>query len=140
MPAIFGYTILNDVSARVVQFKENQITLGKNFDTFCPLGPAVVTTDEIPHPETLQLRTRVNGELRQDGSNRDWIFPLPGFLARLSHVMTLEPGDIVTTGTPAGVGLFRKPPVYLKHGDVVELEITGLGILTNRVVASTASQ
>jgi 2,4-diketo-3-deoxy-L-fuconate hydrolase len=135
MPALFGYTILHDVSARDVQFKDNQITLGKNFDTFTPLGPCIVTPDEIPDPAKLALRSRVNGELRQDGSNRDWVFPLPRLLANLSQVMTLEPGDVVSTGTPAGVGLFRQPPVWLKAGDVVELEIEGIGKLTNPVTA-----
>jgi len=135
MPAIFGYTILHDVSARDVQFRDNQITLGKNFDTFCPIGPRIVTADEIPNPAALGLRSRVNGELRQNGSNRDWVFTLPRLLSFLSHVMTLEPGDIVSTGTPAGVGLFRSPPTYLHAGDVVELEIDGIGTLRNPVAS-----
>ncbi len=136
MPAIFGYTILHDVSARDVQFKDNQITIGKNFDTFCPIGPCIVTADAIPDPAALGLRTRVNGELRQNGSNRDWVFPLPRLLSFLSHVMTLEPGDIISTGTPAGVGLFRQPPSYLRAGDVVELEVDGIGVLRNPIVAA----
>lgn len=135
-PAIFGYTILHDVSARDVQFKDHQITLGKNFDTFCPLGPRLVTADEIPDPAALGLRSRVNGEVRQDGSNRDWVFPLPHLLAALSHTMTLEPGDLVSTGTPAGVGHFRSPPAYLRAGDVVELEIDGIGTLRNPVASA----
>jgi 2-keto-4-pentenoate hydratase/2-oxohepta-3-ene-1,7-dioic acid hydratase in catechol pathway len=134
--AIFGYTILHDVSARDVQMKDQQITLGKNFDTFCPLGPCLVTADEIPDPAALRLRSRVNGELRQNGSNRDWIFPLPRLLSELSHVMTLEPGDLVSTGTPAGVGLFRQPPVFLRGGDVVEVEVDGIGCLRNPVAAA----
>ncbi len=133
--AVAGYTILHDVSARDVQFKDNQITLGKGFDTFCPLGPCLVTRDEIPDPATLRLRSYVNGELRQNGSNADWLFPLPALLSRLSQVMTLEPGDVVSTGTPAGVGLFRQPPVFLAPGDVVRLEIDGLGALENSIVA-----
>jgi 2-keto-4-pentenoate hydratase/2-oxohepta-3-ene-1,7-dioic acid hydratase in catechol pathway len=136
MRCIAGYTILHDVSARDVQFKDNQITLGKNFDTFCPLGPCLVTRDEIPDPADLGLRSFVNGEIRQNGSNADWVFPLAKLLGFLSHVMTLEPGDVVSTGTPAGVGLFREPPAYLAPGDVVRLEIDGIGALENPVVAA----
>lgn len=136
MRAIFGYTILNDVSARDVQFKDSQITLGKNFDTFAPIGPCIVTADEIPDPAHVALRTRVNGRTMQNGSTSDWVFSLPRLLSSLSQVMTLEPGDIVTTGTPAGVGLFQKPPVYLRAGDVVELEIDGIGVLRNPVVSA----
>ena len=132
---LFGYTILHDVSARDVQFKDNQITLGKNFDTFCPLGPCIVTADELPDPGNVRLRSFVNGRLMQDGTTADWVFPLPVLLSRLSHVMTLEPGDIVSTGTPAGVGVFRNPPVFLKSGDIVRLEIEGIGVLENPVVA-----
>jgi 2-keto-4-pentenoate hydratase/2-oxohepta-3-ene-1,7-dioic acid hydratase in catechol pathway len=135
---IAGYTILHDVSARDVQFKDNQITLGKNFDTFCPLGPCIVTTDELTRPDNLKLRSFVNGKLMQDGTTADWVFPLPILLSRLSQVMTLEPGDIVSTGTPAGVGVFRKPPVFLKPGDLVRLEIEGIGVLENPVVAEAA--
>jgi 2,4-diketo-3-deoxy-L-fuconate hydrolase len=131
--AIFGYTILNDVSARDVQFKDSQITLGKNFDTFAPVGPCIATAEEISNPACLGLRTRLNGRTVQDGSTSDWVFSLPRLLSSLSHVMTLEPGDIVTTGTPAGVGLFQKPPVFLHPGDVVELEIDGIGTLRNPV-------
>lgn len=134
--AIAGYTILHDVSARDVQRKDSQITLGKNFDGFCPIGPCIVTADELPEPAGLGLRSFVNGEIRQNGSNRDWLFPLPTLLSFLSHVMTLEPGDIVSTGTPAGVGLFRQPPVFLRPGDVVRLEIDGIGVLENPIVAA----
>lgn len=135
MDKIAGYTILHDVSARDVQFKDNQITLGKNFDTFSPLGPCIVTTDELPEPNNVWLRSILNGKVMQDGSTRDWLFPLPKLLSSLSQVMTLEPGDIVTTGTPAGVGVFRKPPVFLKPGDHVVLEIEKIGRLENTVVA-----
>jgi 2-keto-4-pentenoate hydratase/2-oxohepta-3-ene-1,7-dioic acid hydratase in catechol pathway len=135
MERVAGYTILHDVSARDVQFKDNQITLGKNFDTFCPLGPCIVTKDELPDPANVRLRSFVNGELLQDGTTADWVFPLPELLGRLSDVMTLEPGDVVSTGTPAGVGVFRKPQVFLKPGDVVRLEIDGVGLLENPVVA-----
>jgi 2,4-diketo-3-deoxy-L-fuconate hydrolase len=136
MSCIAGYTILHDVSARDVQFKDNQITLGKNFDTFCPLGPCIVTTDELTDPGNVRLRSLLNGKVMQDGSTADWVFPLPILLSRLSQVMTLEPGDVVSTGTPAGVGAFRKPPVFLKPGDVVRLEIDGIGVLENPVVAA----
>lgn len=135
MNCVAGYTILHDVSARDVQFKDGQITLGKNFDTFCPLGPCLVTRDELPDPGNCSLRTYLNGRLMQDGTTSDWVFTLPRLLAFLSGVMTLEPGDVVSTGTPAGVGLFRKPQVFLKPGDVVRLEIDGIGILENPVVA-----
>jgi 2-keto-4-pentenoate hydratase/2-oxohepta-3-ene-1,7-dioic acid hydratase in catechol pathway len=136
MGCIFGYTILHDVSARDVQFKDNQITLGKNFDTFAPLGPCIVTVDEMIDPGNVRLRTFLNGQVMQDGSTRDWLFPLPRLLSELSQVMTLEPGDVVSTGTPAGVGVFRKPPVFLKAGDVVVLEVEGIGRLENPVVGA----
>ena len=135
LPAIAGYTILHDVSARDVQFKDNQITLGKNFDTFAPMGPCLVTPDEVPDPSDLRLRSLVNGRVLQDSSTRDWVFPLPVLIASLSRVMTLEPGDVVTTGTPAGVGVFRKPPIFLEPGDTVTLEIERVGRLENPVIA-----
>lgn len=138
MGSIFGYTILHDVSARDIQFKNpqsNQITLGKNFDSFAPMGPCIVTADEVPNPANLRLRTLVNGEVLQDGSTSEWVFPLRRLLAFLSEVMTLEPGDVVTTGTPAGVGVFRKPQVFLQPGDEVVLEIEQIGQLINPVVA-----
>ena len=135
MDHIFGYTILHDVSARDVQFKDSQITLGKNFDTFAPMGPCIVTADEIADPARLRLRSWLNGQLMQDRTNEDWLFPLPKLLASLAEVMTLEPGDVVSTGTPAGVGVFRQPPVFLQPGDVVVLEIEGIGRLENPVVA-----
>jgi 2-keto-4-pentenoate hydratase/2-oxohepta-3-ene-1,7-dioic acid hydratase in catechol pathway len=136
--AVAGFTILNDVSARDVQFTDHQITLGKNFDTFAPMGPCVVTPDELPTADDLTLRSFVNGTLMQDGSTRDWIFPLPVLLAFVSQVMTLEPGDVVSTGTPGGVGVFRTPPVFLRPGDVVVVEIEGIGRLENPVVAEPA--
>jgi 2,4-didehydro-3-deoxy-L-rhamnonate hydrolase len=130
---VFGYTILHDVSARDVQFRDQQITLGKNFDSFCPIGPCIVTTDQIRDPGKIGLRSYVNGELRQNGSTAEWIFSLNQLLSFLSGIMTLEPGDIISTGTPAGVGLFRNPPAFLKPGDVVRLEAEGIGHLENVV-------
>ena len=135
MPALFGYTLLNDVSARDVQMKDAQITLGKNFDGFAPIGPCILSADTMPHPDRVRLMTRVNGEVRQDGTTADWLFPLPRLLSFLSAVMTLEPGDTVSTGTPAGVGLFRKPPTFLQAGDTVEIEAEGIGVLRNAFVA-----
>jgi len=136
MDHIAGYTILHDVSARWIQFKDNNEMMGKNFDTFCPLGPCLVTADEIPDPSRLRLRTVLNGEVMQDRTNEDWIFPLPRLLEWLSTAMTLDPGDVVSTGTPAGIGWFRKPQVFLKPGDVVRLEIEGIGELENPVIAA----
>ena len=135
---IAGYTIMNDVSARDIQFRSNQITLGKNFDTFAPMGPCLVTANEIGAPDRLRLRAWVNDELRQDDTTADMIFPVPELLARLSAVMTLEPGDVVSTGTPAGVGVFRSPPVFLQPGDTVRLQIDGIGQLENRVAGPAA--
>ncbi len=135
MDAIFGYTLLNDISARDVQFKDNQITLGKNFAGFAPIGPCIVTADAMLHPHRVRLQTRLNGRTMQDGTTADWLFPLPHLIAHLAHVMPLEPGDIVTTGTPAGVGLFQTPPVFMNPGDVIEIEAEGIGILRNHIVA-----
>ncbi|HVZ13553.1 MAG TPA: fumarylacetoacetate hydrolase family protein [Bauldia sp.] len=135
MPAIFGYTLLNDVSARDVQFKEAQITIGKNFDGFAPIGPCITTADELRHPESTRLTTRLNGKVMQDGNTSDWVFPLTHVVSFLSQIMTLEPGDIISTGTPAGVGYFRNPQVFMKAGDLIEIEGEGIGVLRNRVVA-----
>jgi 2,4-diketo-3-deoxy-L-fuconate hydrolase len=135
MPAIFGYTLLNDLSARDVQFKDSQITLGKNFAGYAPIGPCIVTADEMPDPTDVRLTTDVNGRRLQDGSTSDWLFPLPRLLAFLSGVMPLEPGDIVTTGTPAGVGVFRNPQVFLSPGDVVEIAAEGIGTLRTPITA-----
>lgn len=135
MPAIFGYTLLNDISARDVQFKDNQITLGKNFDGFAPVGPCIVTADEMTDPFSVGLRTRLNGKQMQNGNTSDWLFPLPRLLSFLSHVMTLEPGDLVSTGTPAGVGFFHSPQAFMNPGDVIEIEADGIGTLRNPIVA-----
>lgn len=130
---LFGYTILHDVSARDVQFRNNQVTLGKNFDTFCPIGPCIVTRDEVPRPDQNGLRTFLNGQKMQEGSTADWLFSLAHLLSLLSERITLEPGDVVSTGTPAGVGVFRKPPIFLRSGYIVRLEADHLGILQNEV-------
>ena len=131
---IFGYTVFHDVSARWVQFKDKNEDMGKNFDTFAPMGPCIVTADEIPDPAKLRLSLKLNGRVMQDRTNEDWCFPLPRLLEWLTMGTTLEPGDVVTTGTPAGIGFFRKPQVFLKPGDVCELEISNIGKLVNPVV------
>jgi 2-keto-4-pentenoate hydratase/2-oxohepta-3-ene-1,7-dioic acid hydratase in catechol pathway len=133
---VFGYTVFHDVSARWVQFKDANEIMGKNFDTFAPMGPCIVTADEIKDPSKLHLTLRLNGQVMQDGTNEDWCFTLPRMIEWLSMAMTLEPGDVMSTGTPAGVGCFRKPPVYLRPGDVCELTIGGIGTLTNPVKAA----
>ncbi|RLG53275.1 MAG: FAA hydrolase family protein [Thermoproteota archaeon] len=133
---IWGYTILNDITARDIQFKDRQWTRGKSFDTFAPVGPHVVTSDEIEDPSDLRIRTRVNGELRQDSTTANMIFKIPEVVSKLSQVMTLKPGDLIATGTPAGVGVFMKPrPKFLEPGDVVEVEIERIGLLKNPIVA-----
>jgi len=135
MDHVAGYTILHDVSARDIQFEDSQITLGKNYDSFAPMGPCMVTRDELPDLSDVRLRAYVNEKLLQDGSTSDWFYPLPQLLSFLCSVMTLEPGDVVSTGTPAGVGYFRDPQIYLHPGDTVRLEIEGIGQLENPVVA-----
>jgi 2-keto-4-pentenoate hydratase/2-oxohepta-3-ene-1,7-dioic acid hydratase in catechol pathway len=129
-----GYTCGNDVSARDLQFDDRQWVRGKSLDTFCPLGPEVVTTDEIPDPQRLRLRTIVNGEVLQDGTTADMIFPVAKLVAFASAAFTLEPGDVIMTGTPPGVGVHRKPQRFLKDGDEVAIEIDGIGRLVNRCV------
>ncbi len=129
---VFGYTIANDVSARDLQIKTDaQWTRGKSLDTFCPLGPWLVTADEIPDPQNLTVKTSVNGKLMQNGKTSDMIFPVKTLISYCSRMFTLEPGDIIITGTPDGVGLGMKPPTYLKDGDVVEIEISSIGKLSN---------
>ena len=130
---VFGYTCCNDVTARDHQFTEGQFSRSKSFDTFTPLGPEIVTADEIPNPQKLMIRTRLNGKVMQEESTGDMIFGCAKLIEYLSRFMTLEPGDVVTTGTPSGVGVARKPPVYMKNGDSVEIEIDGIGTLKNRV-------
>ncbi|MBS3927000.1 MAG: fumarylacetoacetate hydrolase family protein [Nitrosarchaeum sp.] len=131
--AIFGYMILNDVSARDIQFKDKQFTRGKSFDTFAPSGPWITTSDEIKDPQNLKLTTKINGELRQNSSTNNMFIKIPEIVSRLSKVMTLEKGDIISTGTPAGVMLNKPNAVFLKNGDKVEMEIENLGILKNTI-------
>ncbi len=139
MDCVAGYTILHDVSARDLQFaKDGGIILGKNFDTASPIGPYLVLTDELRDPTTLGLRTWVNGQLRQDGNTRNLIFDIPGIISFLSQQLTLEPGDVIATGTPAGVGLGIMPQSWLQPGDSVRMEIDGLGVLENPVVGSSS--
>ncbi|HLK65812.1 MAG TPA: fumarylacetoacetate hydrolase family protein [Bryobacteraceae bacterium] len=132
---VFGYTIFNDVSARDFQLATSQWMIGKTFDTFAPFGPAIVTPDEIDDPHNLAISLTLNGETMQNSNTRNLIFRIPELIAHLSSVFTLEPGDLIATGTPPGVGFARKPPVYLKAGDEVSVKIEGLGELTNSVVA-----
>jgi 2-keto-4-pentenoate hydratase/2-oxohepta-3-ene-1,7-dioic acid hydratase in catechol pathway len=136
MEYIAGYTIGHDVSARDWQLKKDgkQWMVGKTFDTFAPTGPTLVTPDEVPDPHHLGIRLRRNGETMQNSNTKQMIFSVPAIVAYLSQVFTLEPGDLVFTGTPPGVGFARKPPVFLQAGDVVEVEIDGLGVLRNPVV------
>jgi 2-keto-4-pentenoate hydratase/2-oxohepta-3-ene-1,7-dioic acid hydratase in catechol pathway len=130
---VFGYTVFNDVSARDFQFKDGQWTRGKSFDTFAPTGPCITTENQLKNTDGLAIRTWVNGELRQNGTTRNMIFNISQIVHHLSHVMTLEPCDIIATGTPAGVGHAMKPKTYLRHGDVVRIEIKGIGIIENTV-------
>jgi 2-keto-4-pentenoate hydratase/2-oxohepta-3-ene-1,7-dioic acid hydratase in catechol pathway len=130
---IFGYTALNDVSARDLQFSDGQWIRGKSLDTFCPMGPCIVTSDEITEPNKLAIQCRVNGELLQDSNTSKMVFNIPYLIEYISQGITLYPGDIIATGTPHGVGVFREPKVLLKHGDTVEVIIEGVGTLRNRV-------
>ncbi|MBV8820938.1 MAG: fumarylacetoacetate hydrolase family protein [Acidobacteriaceae bacterium] len=132
---VFGYTIVNDVSARDVQLATSQWLMGKTFDTFAPMGPYVVSADEIPDPHNLNIGLRIHDEVLQNSNTRELIFKIPELVAFLSSVFTFEPGDIVSTGTPAGVGFARKPPRLLKPGDECVVTIEGLGELRNPVVA-----
>jgi len=131
---IAGYTICNDVSVRDWQMRTPTMTMGKSFDTHGPLGPCVVTSDELGDPHRLSLRTWVNDELRQDGKTDDLIYDCFQMVEHLSTAFTLEPGDVISTGTPAGVGIAMKPPGLLKHGDTVRIEIEGIGTLSNPVI------
>lgn len=134
---VFGYTIVNDVSARDFQSATTQWMIGKTFDTFAPIGPAIVTADEIQDPQNLDISLSLNGEVMQQSNTRHLIFGVPQLVAYLSSVFTLEPGDVIATGTPAGVGFARKPPRWLKPGDECRIRIQGIGELVNPVVAES---
>ena len=133
MKHVYGYTIVNDVTARDVQMRHQQWDMGKSFDTFCPMGPWIVTADELDGQHT-RVRCWVNDEPRQDGRTEDLIFDIPTLIETISRGITLYPGDVIATGTPAGVGLGMTPPTFLKSGDVVRIEIDGIGTLRNRFV------
>jgi len=135
LDAVRGYICLNDVSARDLQFSDGQWTRGKSADTFCPVGPHLVPAAEVPDPQALGIRCVLNGETMQDSTTANMIFGVAEIIAYASAAMTFEPGDLIATGTPAGVGIFRDPPVLLQDGDEVTIEIDGLGSLTNPVQA-----
>jgi 2-keto-4-pentenoate hydratase/2-oxohepta-3-ene-1,7-dioic acid hydratase in catechol pathway len=134
--SIFGYMILHDVSARDIQFKDKQFTRGKGIDTFAPCGPWITTKDEINNAQNLQIVTKVNGEIRQYSSSSKMVISIEKIISSLSRVMTLEAGDIISTGTPAGVAMSMKEPKYLKDGDIVEITIENLGTIRNRITFS----
>jgi len=136
---VFGYTLINDVSARDLQFGDGQWTRGKGLDTFAPLGPFITTRDEIADVQALKIEGRLNGEVMQSSNTAKMIFKIGYLISYLSQGITLEPGDVIATGTPEGVGVFRDPPVLLKAGDVYEVEIEGLGTLRNPVIAGEES-
>ncbi len=131
---VFGYTIVNDVTARQLQKRHVQFFIGKSVDTFCPMGPAIVTRDDMPDIGSAVLRTSVNGELRQEAPISDLIFDIPTLIATPSEAITLQPGDIIATGTPYGTGMAFDPPRFLRAGDVVEVSVDGIGTLRNPVV------
>ena len=133
MQHVFGYTVVNDVTARDVQMRHQQWDMGKSFDTFCPMGPWIVTADDIDGRQT-RVRCWVNGELRQDGPTENMIFDIPTLIETISRGITLYPGDIIATGTPAGVGMGLKPPRYIAQGDVIRIEIEGVGSIENRFI------
>jgi 2-keto-4-pentenoate hydratase/2-oxohepta-3-ene-1,7-dioic acid hydratase in catechol pathway len=130
---VFGYTVLNDVTARDLQHGDKQWVRGKSLDTFCPTGPVVVTSDEIPDPQKLAIRSRINDFVMQDSSTAQMVFGVRQLVSYCSQAFTLEPGDLIATGTPNGVGVFRNPPIFLKDGDLVVTEVEGIGRLENKV-------
>jgi 2-keto-4-pentenoate hydratase/2-oxohepta-3-ene-1,7-dioic acid hydratase in catechol pathway len=133
LDSVFGYMIMHDVSARDIQFKDKQFTRGKGIDTFAPCGPWITTRDEIADPQNLAIITRVNDEVRQNSSSLNMVIPIKRIISSLSSIMTIEAGDIISTGTPAGVAMSMAEPKYLKHGDIVEITIEKLGKIRNRV-------
>jgi 2-keto-4-pentenoate hydratase/2-oxohepta-3-ene-1,7-dioic acid hydratase in catechol pathway len=135
LEAVAGYICVNDVSARDLQFADGQWTRGKSPDTFCPVGPRLVPRDEVPDPQALSIRAVLNGTPMQDSTTANMVFGVADLIAYITQTITLEPGDLIATGTPAGVGAFREPPVFMQPGDEIMIEIEGLGSLTNPVVA-----
>jgi len=135
-----GYAPFNDVSARDLQLATPQWTTGKAFDTSGPFGPVLVTADEVPDPQDLRVIARLNGAVMQDGSTAQMIFPVARLIEFISTYITLEPGDVIATGTPAGVGVGRKPPVFMQPGDVIEVEVAGLGVLRNTIVSAPSAR
>jgi 2-keto-4-pentenoate hydratase/2-oxohepta-3-ene-1,7-dioic acid hydratase in catechol pathway len=138
MDYVFGYTVLNDITARDLQTRHRQFFKGKSLDGSCPMGPWIVTADEINDPHNLALQLRVNGEIKQNGNTQQMIFSIPDMIAVLSRGMTLEAGDIIATGTPGGVGFSRQPPEFLKPGDTMESEVTGIGTIRTAIVGTPA--
>jgi 2-keto-4-pentenoate hydratase/2-oxohepta-3-ene-1,7-dioic acid hydratase in catechol pathway len=139
LEAVRGYVCVNEVSARDLQFADGQWTRAKSIDTFCPVGPRLVSRDDVPDPQSLGIRCLLNGEVMQDSTTANMIFTVAEIIAYASATMTLESGDLIVTGTPAGVGIFREPPILLEAGDEVTVEIDGVGALTNPVRAEGAS-
>jgi 2-keto-4-pentenoate hydratase/2-oxohepta-3-ene-1,7-dioic acid hydratase in catechol pathway len=133
---VAGYSIMHDVSARDIQFGDKQWTRGKSIDTFAPMGPCMVTQQELGDGSGLAIELRLNGERMQKSNTRNLIFNVPALVSHISQTMTLEPGDVISTGTPSGVGFVRTPPIFLKPGDVVEIEIEGIGVLRNPITGS----
>jgi 2-keto-4-pentenoate hydratase/2-oxohepta-3-ene-1,7-dioic acid hydratase in catechol pathway len=136
LEAVAGYICVNDVSARDLQFADGQWTRGKSPDTFCPVGPRLAPRDEVPDPQQLWIRAVLNGETMQESSTSHMVFGVAELIAYITQTITLEPGDLIATGTPAGVGAFRTPPVFMQPGDEITIEIEGLGSLTNPVTAA----
>src|ERR687889_1336075 len=134
LDAVFGYMIFHDVSARDIQFRDKQFTRGKSIDTFAPCGPWITTRDEVTDPQSLKIVTTVNGEIRQNSSSINMVIPIKKIISSLSTLMTIEAGDIISTGTPAGVAMSMKEPKYLKDDDIVEISIERLGMIRNRIV------
>jgi len=139
MDYVFGYTLANDVTARDLQFRTSQFFIGKGLDTYCPLGPVIVDQESLPHPERIELRLLVNGEMRQQESAGNMLFPIQAIVAEVSKGMTLEPGDVISTGTPGGCGYQLVPPRFLQPGDVVECRAEPIGVLTNPVKGAIAT-
>jgi 2-keto-4-pentenoate hydratase/2-oxohepta-3-ene-1,7-dioic acid hydratase in catechol pathway len=135
LEAVAGYVCVNDVSARDLQFADKQWTRGKSPDSFCPVGPRLVSRDEIPDPQALGIRSILNGETVQDSNTGNMVFGVAEIIAYITQTVTLEPGDLIATGTPAGVGAFRDPPLWMKPGDEITIEIDGIGSITNPVTA-----